>query len=67
MKPTIKNKVQPNIINTAIADNIDDFVTWLTQNGIKYNDFLNANESFKQKKIKLFIKKNPHVLQYKLF
>ena len=67
MKPTIKNKIQANIINTAIADNIDDFVTWLTENGIKYNDFLNSNESFKQKKIKLYIKKNPQVLQYKLF
>lgn len=68
MKPQKKPPIiSDQIINTAIPDNIDLFITWLHKQEIKYNDFLNSNENYKQKKIKLFIKKYPHVLQMKLF
>jgi len=67
-KPAQKNNIQPSIINTAIPDNIEKFVTWLTiEKQIKYNDFLNSSENFKNTRIKEFIKKYPEVLQYKLF
>lgn len=65
----IQNKIPINaeIINAAIPDNIEKFVSYLQKKQIKYNDFLNSNESFKQKKIKEFIKLHPEVLQMRLF
>ena len=67
MKLQKKPLINHDIINSAIPDNIEKFVTFLLKNEIKYNDFLNSNEQFKQKKIKEFIKKYPEVLQMRLF
>lgn len=64
-KPPI---ISDQIINAAIPDNIEKFVTWLTvERQIKYNDFLNASAKFQNTRIKEFIKKHPEVLQLKLF
>ena len=67
MKLQKKPFINHDIINSAIPDNIEKFVSFLVKNEIKYNDFLRSNESFKQKKIREFIKKYPEVLQMKLF
>jgi len=67
MKPTKKPQINPAIINAAIPDNIDKFISFLHKRQIKYNEFLNSNENFKQKKIREFIILHPEVLQMKLF
>ena len=60
----ISNK---NILNKAIPDNIEKFVSFLQIKGIKYDDFKKAGPTKKQNLLIEFLKLHPEVLQYRIF